>query len=172
MYCNSARVVPKQAATRQLIRGSLQLASRGHMQESAVEVEAKLTPGPHQGSPSPPVSQLPIDGRWESAHWGARPHSGNACRLNRSMQHSSNRLIRWCFSKTSDPLGCTQLNLNRAVFSLNQRSRTNLANQIPADRTSGECCVDPLRPPDLSGCGRESSFKEDNGGQLLMMKCL
>ena len=43
------------------------------------------------------------------------------------MQHSSNLLIRLCFSKRPDPLGCTQLNLDRAVFSLNQRSRTNLA---------------------------------------------
>ena len=46
-------------------------------------------------------------------------------------------------------VGCTQLNLNRAVFSLNQRSRTNLGIETPADRTSGECCVDPLRPPAL-----------------------
>src|ERR1700757_3338041 len=49
--------------------------------------------------------------------------------------------------KSSDPLGCTQLNLNRAVFSLNQRSRTNLAIETTADWTSGRCCVDPLRPP-------------------------
>src|SRR6266481_6174780 len=67
------------------------------------------------------------------------------------MQHSSNLLIRLCFSKRPDPLGCTQLNLDRAVFSLNQRSRTNLAVETPADWTSGRCCVDPLRPPDLSG---------------------
>jgi hypothetical protein len=66
------------------------------------------------------------------------------------MQHSSILLIRLCFSKRPDPLGCTQLNLNRAVFSLNQRSRTNLAIDTPADWTSGRCCVDPLRPPLLS----------------------
>jgi len=52
--------------------------------------------------------------------------------------------------KRPDPLGCTQLNLNRAVFSLNQRSRTNLAIETTADWTSGRCCVDPLRPPGLS----------------------
>ena len=40
----------------------------------------------------------------------------NRCQLNRSMQHSSILLIRLCFSKRPDPLGCTQLNLNRAVF--------------------------------------------------------
>jgi hypothetical protein len=34
---------------------------------------------------------------------------------------------------------------------LNQRSRTNFAIEIPVDRTSGECCVYPLRPPRLSG---------------------
>ena len=44
-------------------------------------------------------------------------------------------------------MGCTQLDLNRAVFSLNQRSRTNLAVETPADWTSSRCCVDPLRPP-------------------------
>ncbi len=44
-------------------------------------------------------------------------------------------------------------NLNKAVFSLNKRWRTNLAMEIPADRTSGECCVDPLRPPDFTGLG-------------------
>jgi len=76
--------------------------------------------------------------------------SDNPCRLNRSMQHSSILLIRLCFSKRPDLLGCTQLNLNRAVFSLNQRSRTNLAIETTADWTSGRCCVDPLRPPLLS----------------------
>src|SRR5579862_5750209 len=73
----------------------------------------------------------------------------NKCRLNRSMQHSSILLIRLCFSKRPDPLCCTQLNLNGAVFSLNQRSRTNLAIETTADWTSGRCCVDPLRPPAL-----------------------
>src|ERR1700746_260787 len=73
--------------------------------------------------------------------------SDNPCRLNRSMQHSSNLLIRLCFSKRPDLSGCSQLNLDRAVFSLNQRSRTNLAVETPADWTSGRCCVDPLRPP-------------------------
>jgi hypothetical protein len=75
--------------------------------------------------------------------------SDNPCQLNRSTQHSSNLLIRLCFSKRPDPLGCTQLNLNRAVFSLNQRSRTNLAVETP-DWTFGRCCVDPLRPSGLS----------------------
>src|SRR3984957_2033315 len=75
-----------------------------------------------------------------------------SCGSKGSAQHSSILLIRLCFSKRPDPLGCTQLNLNRAVFSLNQRSRTNLAVETPADRTSGECCVDPLRPPVLSEC--------------------
>ena len=35
------------------------------------------------------------------------------------------------------------------MFSLNQRSRTNLAVETHADWTSGRCCVDPLRPPRL-----------------------
>ena len=48
-------------------------------------------------------------------------------------------------------MGCARLNLNRAVVFLNQRSSANLAIEIPADRTSGECCVDPLRPPLLVG---------------------
>ena len=61
--------------------------------------------------------------------------NANRCRLNRSMQHSSNLLIRLCFSKRPDPLGCTQLNLDRTVFSLNQRSRTNLAVETPAGWT-------------------------------------
>ena len=73
--------------------------------------------------------------------------SDNPCELNRSMQHSSNLLIRLSFSKRPDPLGCTQLNLDRAVFSSHQRSRMNLAVETPADWTSGRCCVDPLRPP-------------------------
>jgi hypothetical protein len=77
--------------------------------------------------------------------------SGNGCRLNRSMQHYSILLIRLRFSRRPDPLGRTQLNLNRAVFSLNQRSPTNLAVETSADWTSGRCCVDPLRPPRLSG---------------------
>jgi hypothetical protein len=58
-------------------------------------------------------------------------------------------LIRLCFSKRPDPVGCTQLNLNMAVFSLNQRSRRNLAVETSADWTSGRCCVDPLRPARL-----------------------
>ena len=74
----------------------------------------------------------------------------NRCELNRSMQHSSNLLIRLSFSKRPDPLGCTQSNLDRAVFSSHQRSRMNLAVETPADWTSGPCCVDPLRPPSLS----------------------
>ena len=73
--------------------------------------------------------------------------SDNPCWLNRSMQHSSNLLIS-LFEKHNG--GCTQLNLDRAVFSLNQRSRRNLAVETPADWTSGRCCVDPLRPPGLS----------------------
>src|SRR6516164_498537 len=72
-----------------------------------------------------------------------------SCRLNRSMQHSSNLLIRLCLSKKAEPLACTRLNLNRAVFSLNQHSRTNLAIETPADWKSGQCYVDPLRPPAL-----------------------
>jgi hypothetical protein len=71
------------------------------------------------------------------------------------MQHSSILLIRLRFSRRPDPLGCTQLNLNGAVFSLNQLFRTNLAVETPADWTSGRCCVDPLRPPRLSGLGAE-----------------
>jgi hypothetical protein len=47
------------------------------------------------------------------------PQSDNPCWLNRSMQHFSNLLIRERFSKRPDPLGCTQLNPNRTVFSLN-----------------------------------------------------
>jgi hypothetical protein len=81
----------------------------------------------------------------------AKAVSDYTCRLNRSMQHCSNLLIRLCFSRRPDPLGCSQLNLDRAVFSLNQRSRTNLAVETPADWTSGRCCVDPLRSPDLPG---------------------
>src|ERR1700746_2316436 len=42
--------------------------------------------------------------------------SDYACRLNRSMQHSSTLLIRLCFSKRPDPLDCTQLNLDRRCF--------------------------------------------------------
>ena len=75
--------------------------------------------------------------------------NANRCRLNRSMQHSSNLLIRLCFSKRPDPLDCTRLNLDRVVFSLNQRSRTNLAVET-SDWTFDRCCVDPLRPPVLS----------------------
>src|SRR5262249_50829379 len=45
----------------------------------------------------------------------------------------------------------TRLDLTRAVFFLSQRSRTNLAIGTPAARTSGECCVDPLKPPLLIG---------------------
>jgi hypothetical protein len=61
-------------------------------------------------------------------------------------------------------LRCAQLNLNRVVFSLNQRLRTNLAIEIRADRTSGGCCVDPLRPPGLPECGNlnNSAFREGN----------
>src|SRR5579863_6289910 len=54
------------------------------------------------------------------------------------------------FFKETRSFGLYSLNLNRAVFSLNQRSRTNLAIETPADWTSGRCCVDPLRPPLLS----------------------
>src|SRR4029077_18723480 len=91
-------------------------------------------------------------GRNESAtdrSWKTEIAGDNPCRLNRSMQHSSNLLIRLCFSKRPDPLGCTQLNLNRVVFSLNERSRRNLAVETSADWTSGRCCVDPLRPPTI-----------------------
>jgi hypothetical protein len=69
------------------------------------------------------------------------------CRFKRSMQHSSILLIQLCFSKRPDPLGSIQLNLDRAVFSLNQCSRTNLAVQTSADWISGRSCVDPLKPP-------------------------
>jgi hypothetical protein len=103
--------------------------------------------------PRPLNSQYALQGCWSvkcpiNRRFEVTLHfSGYGCRLNRSMQRSSNLLIRWCFSKRPDPLGCTQLNLDRAVFSLNQRSRTNLAVETPADWTSGRCCVDPLRPP-------------------------
>jgi len=86
-------------------------------------------------------------------------------RLNRSMQHSSILLIRLRFSRRPDPLGCTQLSLNRAVFSLNQLSRTNLAVETSADWTSGRCCVDPLRPPPLPekvGTGTKMSGNPTN----------
>jgi hypothetical protein len=74
-------------------------------------------------------------------------------------------LIRLCFSKRPDPLGCTQLTLNRAVFSLNQRSRTNLAIETPAEWSSGQCCVDPLRPPteedtEQEKCGEQVTYKK------------
>ena len=47
-------------------------------------------------------------------------------------------------------MGCTRLDLNRAVFFLHQ---TNLAFEPAASRALSECCVDPLRPPCLSGLG-------------------
>src|SRR5580704_16235038 len=87
-----------------------------------------------------------------------------SCGFKGSAQHSSILLIRLCFSKRPDPLGFTQSNLNRGVFSLNQRSRTNLAIETPADRTSGECCVDPLRPPGLSETGPLPKFFPGGAG--------
>ena len=108
---------------------------------------------PHGTGPEVILGRLPnekwIDVEKSASHQLSRNEIGsdNPCELNRSMQHSSNLLIRLSFSKRPDPLGCTQLNLDRAVFSSHQRSRMNLAVETPADWTSGRCCVDPLRPP-------------------------
>src|ERR1700693_2304963 len=45
--------------------------------------------------------------------------SGFSCRLKRSMQHLSSRLVPQSFSKGTRLQGCIQLHLSRAVFSLN-----------------------------------------------------
>src|SRR6266478_3584231 len=63
----------------------------------------------------------------------------------------SNQLIRQYFSRAPISKAVLNQNLNRAVFSFNQRSRMNLAFETPADTSSAECCVDPLRPPRFSG---------------------
>ena len=64
-------------------------------------------------------------------------HSDNPCQLNRSMQHPFQSIDPMMLSRRPGPLGRTQSNLNRAVSSLNHRSRMNLAIETPADRTSG-----------------------------------
>ena len=115
---------------------------------------------PSAGAGGRTLRQVPgslLLGMWPRSLKGGFPLTDKPCQLNRSMQHPSNLVIRWGFSKGPDLLGCTRLDLNRAVFFLNQRSRMNLAIEIPADRTSGECCVDPLRPPGIIGMWPKSS---------------
>src|SRR5258706_14070937 len=75
----------------------------------------------------------------------------------------SNQLIRQYFSRAPISKAVLNQNLNRAVFSFNQRSRMNLAFETPADTSSAECCVDPLRQPDLPGSGQRADLRGVEG---------
>jgi hypothetical protein len=132
-----------QKSRRWLPCGALASPYHNHLLPATLGVAGCLS---HQQSALPAAAYLRISRI--TGKLGTRTHfTGYRCQLNRSMQHSSILLIRLSFSKRPDPLGSTQLNLNRAVFSLNHGSRTNSVIETPADWTSGRCCVDPLRPP-------------------------
>src|SRR6202049_2178735 len=81
----------------------------------------------------------------------------NPCRLNRSTQHRLVDSIDSTSPKCSIWTAVLNQDLNRA-FVLFELTATNEISLLdPYERTLGKCCVDPLRPPRLSECGKPTT---------------
>src|SRR6267142_1988647 len=66
----------------------------------------------------------------------------------------SNALIRQCFPGRSDLFGCPRSKPSQGSVPADLTLASDLAFVFNASRVRLECCVDPLRPPDLSGTTR------------------
>src|SRR5713226_1210050 len=62
----------------------------------------------------------------------------------------SNALIRQCFPGRSDLFGCARSKPSQGSVPADLTLASDLAFVFNASRVRPECCVDPLRPPDLS----------------------
>ena len=63
----------------------------------------------------------------------------------------SNALIRQCFPGRSDLFGCSRSKPGQGSVPTDLTLASDLAFVFNASRVRLECCVDPLRPPRLSG---------------------
>src|SRR5882672_8517628 len=63
----------------------------------------------------------------------------------------SNALIRQCFPGRSDLFGCPRSKPSQGSVPADLTLASDLAFVFNASRVRLECCVDPLRPPNLSG---------------------
>src|SRR6267142_4034059 len=63
----------------------------------------------------------------------------------------SNALIRQCFPGRSDLFGCPRSKPSQGSVPADLTLASDLAFVFNASQVRLECCVDPLRPPDLSG---------------------
>src|SRR6266850_4888032 len=63
----------------------------------------------------------------------------------------SNALIRQCFPGRSDLFGCPRSKPSQGSVPADLTLASDLAFVFNASRVRLECCVDPLRPPDLPG---------------------
>src|SRR5712664_3441089 len=70
----------------------------------------------------------------------------------------SNALIRQCFPGRSDLFGCTRSKPSQGSVPADLTLASDLAFVFNANRVLPECCVDPLRPPRLSGLENASSI--------------
>src|SRR5713226_5008976 len=66
----------------------------------------------------------------------------------------SNALIRQCFPGRSDLFGCPRSKPSQGSVPADLTLASDLAFVFNASRVRLECCVDPLRPPRLSGLRR------------------
>src|SRR5437867_6866698 len=69
----------------------------------------------------------------------------------------SNALIRQYFPGRSDLFGCPRSKPSQGSVPADLTLASDLAFVFNASRVRLECCVDPLRPPDLSGTGHDRS---------------
>src|SRR6266566_6627826 len=67
----------------------------------------------------------------------------------------SNALIRQYFPGRSDLFGCPRSKPSQGSVPADLTLASDLAFVFNASRVRLECCVDPLRPPRLSGLGSE-----------------
>jgi len=74
----------------------------------------------------------------------------------RGSNENTNGLLRQYLPKKSDLSPFTQSDLDEIALRLNQRPRKTLGFQTPADKLQASVCIDPLRPPRLSGSDRIS----------------
>ena len=70
----------------------------------------------------------------------------------------SNALIRQCFPGRSDLFGCPRSKPIQGSVPADLTLASDLAFVFNASRVRLECCVDPLRPPRLSGLGRRPFY--------------
>ena len=63
----------------------------------------------------------------------------------------SNALIRQCFPRRSDLFGCTRSKPSQGSVPADLTLASDLAFVFKASRVRLECCVDPLKPPWITG---------------------